>query len=42
MSLKTFRVRACKLGIEHQDAGWREAEPGANPGVSGSQPEFAV
>ncbi len=31
MSLNRFRVGACKLGIEHQDAGRREAKPGADP-----------
>jgi hypothetical protein len=42
MSLKGFRVGACKLGIEYQDAGGRGTGSGADPGVSGSQPGFAV
>jgi hypothetical protein len=42
MSLKRFRVGACKLGIEHQDAGWGEVKPGTDPGVSESQPGLAV
>jgi hypothetical protein len=42
MSLKRFRVGACKLGIEHQDAGWGEVEAGTDSGVSEGQPGLPV
>src|SRR5579872_5796408 len=30
----------CMLGIDHQHAGWRETEPGADPGISEASEEL--